>query len=86
LIKEIYRNVVRAGAMPMTQIRLPETEHIMFAEGSEAQITNIEWAKMQYEYVDCLVNILSSDNTKNLTGVDPKKMQLRSKASGPLQE
>ncbi len=84
LIKEIYRQVVKLGAMPYTQIRLPETERIMMAEGSEAQITNVEWMKMQYESVDCLVNILSADNTKNLTGIDPKKMRLKTQASGPL--
>src|SRR5690606_5152311 len=40
--------------------------------------------KMLYEYADGLIQILSQENTKELTSIDPAKIQTFRKARQPL--
>lgn len=86
LMKEIYRLVLKCGAFPITQVSLPGLEKIFYDEANEEQLNNIEYTHLLYRHVDGLINILSTDNTRELTGTDPKKIQTKKKASRPIME
>ncbi len=84
LIQEVYRKVLQCGAHPITQVDLPEMEHIFYREADEEQLKHIAYAEMLYKHIDGYINIQSQANTKQLTGIDPAKLQLRRLASRPL--
>lgn len=87
LIKAVYREALRAGAMPTVLMTFPEAEEIYYAEAQEEQldiVTPIRWTSV--EKADCHVSILSEVNTRALTHVDPAKQARRRKADRPLLE
>lgn len=86
LIKELYRRVLQCGAHPITQVVLPEFDRIFYDEANEEQLTHIEFTKLLYEYADGLIQIQSTANTKDLTNIDPGKIQRKRKARAPLSE
>ncbi|MEO7001055.1 MAG: aminopeptidase [Ktedonobacterales bacterium] len=93
LVAEVYREVLRAGAHPVPQISLPALREIALREGSDEQLSWISPAdRALVEHGDARLHILSETNTRQLSGVDPKRQavaartyrelaQLRSKRS-----
>ncbi|GGF98940.1 aminopeptidase [Paenibacillus abyssi] len=86
LIKEVYRSVLRAGGHPVTQIGLAELDKIFYDEASDEQLADIEVMDWLYHRADGLIRILGAANNKELTNVDPKRLQQRRKATGKLSQ
>ncbi len=86
LIKEIYRKVLQKGGVPLTEISIPGLQKIFFEESNDKQLVDIEIMDILYKKVDALIAINAAVNTKELTNVDPKKMQKYQKALQPLME
>jgi aminopeptidase len=84
LIREIYRKVMQAGAVPVTQVGLSGLNKIYYELANDDQLADIEYSQWLYQYADCLIQIQSADNTKELTGIDPARIALRRKATAPL--
>lgn len=85
LIREVYREAIRAGAFVITQITDEELDEILLKEGSAAQIEYLpDVRKQEIEYVDASLTVWSQSNTKQLSNVDPAKLALFRKAAGPL--
>ena len=85
LIAEAYREAVRAGAYVMTRIALPELREIQLKEGSDEQLTFIsELETAELEYLDSTLFIIADENTKALSGVDPKRISLQRAARRDL--
>jgi aminopeptidase len=85
LIKAVFEEAVRAGAHPYTTIRVPDTEEALLKYGGDAQLKYISPLKrMEINRIDALVAVWGTENTKYLSGVDPKRQALARKSQGPL--
>src|SRR5579884_3760878 len=71
LIREVYREAVRAGAHVTTDITLPGLREIELRESSDEQLTHVsELDKFWTEYFDATLTIWSEQNTRALSGID----------------
>jgi aminopeptidase len=87
LVRELYREALLAGAHPLVRLALEETEELLYKYGSEAQITHItQTSQQENEEVGATLYIMSSENTRYLSGADPQKVALRRKAGRALNE
>lgn len=85
LIREIYREALRAGAFPETFISLPGLAEILYKEGSDEQLSHIpQPQRLLYEEYETLISFWAATNTKELNNVDHSRMALAQKASQGL--
>lgn len=85
LIKAVYEEAVRVGAHPYTQIRVPDTEEMLLKHGSDAQLKYLSPVKkVEVNKLDALVAVWGTENTKYLSGVDPKRQALARRSQGPI--
>ena len=85
LIREVYREAIRAGGHVDVRTSVEGLSEIYFHEASDAQLTYIsELAKIHDEHFDTFLTLLGSENTKSLSGVDPKKQAIRRQATAPI--
>ena len=81
LIREIYRQVLRAGAYPEMRISLDGLEEIFFAEAADHQLDRVSpFAKQMVTKIDASIGIWADTNTRALTNADPAKMARSAKA------
>ncbi len=77
LLLEIYRQVVRAGGHPVPVLNLPGADEILLKEGSDAQLQMITpFQRSAIEDVDVSIRIMSDENTRTLSSVDPQRQQV----------
>ncbi len=87
LVLEVYREVMEAGAHPMTSISFEETQNIFYEKASEQQLLNFPRIKhYEAKNIDCVVNIRAPLNKKALSNIDPGKVGARSKVLMPIME
>src|SRR5215472_16390827 len=85
LVREVVREALRAGAYPETFVALPGVQEIILKEGSDEQLSYIPAAqRMIFEEYETMLQFLSQDNTKELSGVDPARMALVQQARRDL--
>ena len=85
LIRELCRETLAVGAHPFVDITLEEVAETLFRYGSDTQLQYIPNVTRQLlEDVQATLQIMSSENTKYLSGVDPAKIALRGKAGSEL--
>ncbi len=77
LVHEVVREALRAGAYPETFVALPGVREMILKEGSEEQLSYIPAAqRMVIEEYETQLQLLSQDNTRALSGVDPARMAI----------
>ena len=77
LIKAVFKEAVKVGAHPVVQIRVSDNEETMMKFGSDAQLKYLPpMAKLEIKKIDAYIGIWGSENTRNLSGVDPKRQAL----------
>ncbi|MEA3335183.1 MAG: aminopeptidase [Chloroflexota bacterium] len=85
LLIELYRYALWAGAFPQLVSRFPEATEILLREGNDDQL---QFISPIIEYVateaDCMIAVMSEDNTKALTSVDPTRQVLRAQSMRPV--
>jgi aminopeptidase len=87
LVRELYREALLAGAHPLVRISLEEIDELLYKYGSEAQLTHIpQVVKQEIEEIAATLYIMSSENTRHLSGADSQKVALRRKAGRALSE
>ncbi|HZG77794.1 MAG TPA: aminopeptidase [Paenibacillus sp.] len=86
LIKEVYRSVLKAGGHPHTNVEIPGLLGMFLREGTEEQLSHAGWTELLFFHMDGYVNILSEENTKELTNVESWRSTARSKARRPALE
>jgi len=86
LITEVYKQVLRAGGHPHTNVDIPGLLGTFLREASEDQLAYAGWTELLFYHMDGYVNILSEENTKEMTNVDSKRMTIRSIARRPALE
>lgn len=85
LVRETYREVIRAGGHPLTLLQDESLSEIMLKEANDEQLAFIhEPQKMIIETFDCSIGIRGSENTRTLTGVDPAKQAISRNANRDL--
>ncbi len=87
LIREIYREAVRAGAYVRPNIQLEGLREIFMSEANDDQLTYLsEVDKAEIEHITALLGIFSTQNTKAMSGIDPKRLAMAGKARAPLNQ
>lgn len=81
LVREVYREILRAGACPELQLEMDEAHEIYLKEASDEQLNFVSPLKQLInERFDRLLYIDADTNTRRLSGVDPKRSALVRKA------
>ncbi|MDQ3855180.1 MAG: aminopeptidase [Chloroflexota bacterium] len=87
LIREVVREAIRAGAHPTTRASIDGLAEILLKEGSDEQLSYLSPLDLkEVEHFDASLNILGDENTKSLSGVDPKRVAMLGQARAPLLE
>lgn len=87
LIKEVYREVLAAGAYPTVSITPEGIDEILLTEGSEAQLQFINpLSETTMTRADKVLTILGSENTKSLSSIDPFRIALTKRAGAELNQ
>lgn len=85
LIAAVYREGVAAGAHPFTRVGLEGLDEIYFKGASDAQLRFIsDIQTLEVERLTASLGIWGKWNTRELTGVEPKRMALRREATRDL--
>jgi len=85
LALEVYREAIQAGAHVFLQLGLPGAEEVFYKHASENQLDFVSPVrKLITETFDAYLGIGAEINTRQLSGVDPKRMARVRKASAPL--
>jgi len=75
LIRAAYVEILKAGGNPMARVGLPRVAHDFFAHASEDQLRFIPpTALLETNKLDASLSIWAGWNSKELSGVDPRKM------------
>jgi aminopeptidase len=86
LIKEIYQQAVEIGAHPFTHIGIDGLSEIYYRYSSENQLKYVSpLSKFEIERIDASLSIISPENTRNMTNIDPKKQAISSVAHQQIQ-
>jgi len=85
LIKAVFEEAIKAGAHPYTSIRLPDNEEVFLKHGSDAQLKYVSpVTKFEINKMDARLVVLGSENTRYLSGVDPKRQALQRRSQRPI--
>jgi aminopeptidase len=87
LIKEVYYQAVKIGAHPFTHIGIDGLAEIYYQYASEQQLKYVSpLSKFETEQIDASLSIISPENTRNMTNIDPKKQAISSAANHQIYE
>ncbi len=85
LMQAVFEEALRVGAHPYTLVRLPEAEEVFFKRGTDAQLKYISpVTRCEINKMDARLVILGSENTRYLSGVNPKRQVLQRRAMRPI--
>ena len=75
LIRAAYVEILRAGGNPMTRVSLPRLARDFYANASQEQLKFVAPTDlMEVQRLDASLSIWGGLNTKEFTGVDPKRL------------
>jgi aminopeptidase len=81
LIKKVYQHAIEIGAHPFTHIGIDGLAEIYYKYSSEKQLKYVSpLSKFEIEKIDASLSIISPENTRNMTNIDPKKQAISSAA------
>jgi aminopeptidase len=81
LVREVVREAIHAGAHPEVFIDVPGVKEIILKQGSDAQLAYIPDAtRLIAEEYEAALDILSQENTKDSSGIDPARIALQNQA------
>jgi aminopeptidase len=85
LIREVYREVLRAGGHPHLLLKFEGMEYLLFSEASEDQLNYISpFERLMLEEFEVMISMRSQSNTRALSNVDPTQQQIYAKARTDL--
>jgi aminopeptidase len=87
LLKEVYREVIRAGGLPWATWFDEELREILLKEGNDDQLSHIpEPVKVVMENYECRISIMAPENSRTMSNVDPERQTLAQAAFRELME
>ena len=85
LLRELYIMALSLGAEPYLQIQLPGQEELVYSYGQEEIFARTPDIPLYTaENYDANIVVWTADNTRELTNVDPKFIQMHNKAKQPI--
>jgi len=85
LLKAVVKEILLAGGFSLAIAQIPGVSRLAFEHGSDEQLQHIpEPMKLVFETYDAVISLMSSENTKAMTGIPPEKMALVSQAQSSL--
>ena len=85
LIRATMAEVLAAGGHPMLRTSIPGAAYTLYKHASTKQLEFISpSARLEVEKLDCRIAFWGGWNTKELTGIDPKRLAVASRAAKPL--
>jgi len=82
---ELYKEVLLKGAYPSIKFKLPNSDYFFFKHAKPHQLKF--FPKNYFEEIkdsNAFINIYTTENTRNLTSIDPKKISTREKVLSPI--
>ncbi|MFQ5943377.1 MAG: aminopeptidase [Anaerolineales bacterium] len=87
LLKEIYREVLRAGGYPYLIAGIDGVEELFLSEASDDQLQHVsKVSEMIANEFDARIVVLSSSNTRNLSSLNPERQQLWARTNTGIME
>jgi aminopeptidase len=87
LILAVYREALLVGTYPYIRCDLPGRSETFFRYANNDQLSSLNaLERLEMGYVNAALRIDAPANTKELTGVDPKRYQLFKRSNGKLGE
>jgi aminopeptidase len=81
LVNEVARLVLRAGGRPTVMLNSEQLEETILREASEEQLRWVSPIEtLLDEKIDVTIGVRAAHNTRALSGVDPRKQQVRQNA------
>lgn len=81
LVREVYKEALLAGALPILFNQMEDAAEILLKYGSDEQISYVPQHIIDViKNIDADLTIWGSNNTKSLTNIDPAKIKLRSQS------
>lgn len=85
LMQAAYEEAINLGANPYIQVIVPDADEYFLKHAGDAQMKYISPVqKLEISRMEALLAIWGNQNTKYLSGVDPKRQALRQKSRGSL--
>lgn len=86
LIEEVYRLVMKRGGYPFLNLG-SDYQQIFYEEANDEQLDQVsDVLRYMYQNVDVNITIMAPENRRNLSRINPAKIQRHSKTLMPLQE
>jgi aminopeptidase len=87
LIKEVYEQSLELGANPFIRTGIEGLAEIFFKKATDEQLKFISpISKLEVQKIDAKLAIISPENTRNMTNINPKKQAISSIAQKPIQD
>jgi aminopeptidase len=87
LIKEAYKTALQRGAHPHIRLGIPDLVEYFYKNASDKQLTYVSpLSEFETKTITAQLSIISQENTRNLTNVNPKKQAKCSAAHQHLQQ
>jgi len=87
LAKEVYREALALGALPVVRTLHPEFDEVLYRHGSDEQVQFVpEYEKQELEGLNARLVIRGEENVMTLAGVEPARLTLGRQARRPLLE
>ncbi len=81
LVQEVTRYVLQAGGNPSINLNSDELDEVVLGHASDEQLQWISpFEQISSERADVTIGIRATSNTRTLTGIDPKRQQVRQNA------
>jgi aminopeptidase len=85
LVLAVFRSVLAAGAHPVVLMDVPGASEILLAEGSNEQLIRIDpFRLLMVEESDAVLRILSDENTRATSNIDPARLGALKKGQAPV--
>jgi aminopeptidase len=87
LIREVFEQALELGANPFIRTGFEGLAEIFYNKASEKQLKFISpISKLEVQKIDAKLAIISPENTRSMTNIDPKKQVISSIAQQPIQD
>ncbi len=87
LIQEVYRQALQKGAHPHTRIGIDKLAELYYTYASNNQLKYVSpLSKFEIKNIDARLTIISPDNTRKMTNINPKKQAISSAAQQEIHD
>ncbi|MDG6229015.1 MAG: aminopeptidase [Candidatus Thermoplasmatota archaeon] len=85
LISEVYDQALQKGAHPHVRLGLESLSEIYYSQATHDQLQYISpLDEFEIQHIDARLSIISPENTRYMSTVDPNKQAVRSRSQQPL--